>query len=149
MFIPRDLLEIWRTARAPLPKAKAGNKTAIRDARYHRRIVIVGTCFGAVSSALTTIVTVRFLIPSLFTISGIFRLWAAILGSAIIGFTFGLAVMVLFAPTGFLSGKVGRRWLKLAGTDSPTTARTLCAVIILIPSFIALHFLKVVLYGFG
>jgi uncharacterized membrane protein YedE/YeeE len=50
-------------------------------------------------------------IPVLFTIGGILA---------------GAALTLLFAPSDFLEGPVGRRWLKLVGTSNLLVARLIC-----------------------
>ena len=42
------------------------------------------------------------------------------------GFFFGMAIMCLVAPQGFLTGPVGQPWMKLIGTKSVRVARIAC-----------------------
>jgi hypothetical protein len=42
------------------------------------------------------------------------------------GFCFGVAAACLFAPSSFLLGPLGRKWMKFIGTQSVPLARLVC-----------------------
>lgn len=42
------------------------------------------------------------------------------------GFVFGMALTCLMAPRSFLTGPVGRPWMKLIGTQNVAVARVVC-----------------------
>ncbi len=45
------------------------------------------------------------------------------------GAFFGIAIACLFAPRDFLAGLVGRKWMKLIGTENILVARIVCALL--------------------
>jgi hypothetical protein len=107
--------------------------------RYHRRIVVIAGCCGAIAAiggAVAALLQppdakdflkVLLMMPPMFAVIGILE---------------GVAVACLFAPREFLSGPVGQKWMSLIGTKSVIGARITCALLVLavpgVPAFLAL-----------
>jgi hypothetical protein len=99
---------------------------ARRHARYHYLIVIVGCFFGALGAILGIVAAMGVVAnPNPRPTRGVL---VAPVMFGVGGFAFGMAIACLFAPTAFLTGPVGRPWLNMIGTQSPTLARIACAV---------------------
>jgi hypothetical protein len=105
---------------------------------YCRGIVALAVLF-AVLGGLVAPVTVPWLIYH----AGDFRNPTAPIGATIIGLIFSLMTVFLYlfagaatgcllAPGSFFDSSVGRKWLELIGTKSPTAARVICLVLALI-----------------
>jgi len=102
-----------------------------KHAAYHKRIVklaiifgIVGAVGGAVAAVFAAVGPrvernhrAIILAPVLFGIGGAF---------------FGTAIACLIAPSDFLTGPVGQKWMKLIGTRNVLVARLVCALVALI-----------------
>src|SRR5262245_7673674 len=119
------LKRIADTAGAVPPDGGPADGEAQRHARYHRRIVVVGSCFatvGVVFGLITSVVLAGGANPG-------DNVRGALLAPALYGvggFVFGMAVMCLVAPRAFLTGPVGARWMKLIGTKNVLVARVAC-----------------------
>ena len=117
--------QIADTANSAPQTADPSDADAARHARYHRKIVFVGGCFAAlgVVLGLLTSVVVASDAKSGKDIKGVI-LAPVMYGAG--GFVFGMALMCLVAPRAFLTGPVGRPWMKLIGTKSVAVARIAC-----------------------
>ncbi len=112
--------------------AEAGDD-AVRHVAYHRRIVFVSAILGVIGATLG-------LIFFYLAISGKFRvqekamlmMLMAPLVFGVIGLVYGVSIMGLFAPRGFLSGPLGEKWMEVVGTKSPMFARFLCFLVTLL-----------------
>src|SRR5262245_44967974 len=104
--------QIADTASSTTLAGDPADAEAARHARYHRRIVFVGGCFAAlgVMFGLITSVVVASDAKSGRDIKGVI-LAPVMYGAG--GFVFGMALMCLVAPRAFLTGPVGRPWMKL------------------------------------
>jgi hypothetical protein len=121
------------------------------DARHvatHRTIVRVGKICGAagIVAAGLFLFTCLLLAVSRSTspdptsgssVRGI--LWGALVSiliaaaTPIVFYFYGTSVALLFAPSEFLRGPIGRKWLKVAGVKSIAVARVLCFVLLIVP----------------
>jgi hypothetical protein len=110
----------------PTAVEKAG-ELGERHATYHRRIVLVGGIFGAIGAALGLALSIGTSTADKADkdVKGILL---APLMFAAAGVLFGVAMACLFAPTEFLMGPVGRKWMKLIGTESVRGARLTCLI---------------------
>ena len=117
--------QISDTANAAPPAGDSADTEAQHHSRYHKRIVFVGGCFATlgVILGLITAVVVASDVKSGKDVKGM--LLAPVMYGAG-GFVFGMAIMCLVAPRAFLSGPVGRPWMKLIGTESVLVARIVC-----------------------
>lgn len=105
--------------------ADPADADAARHARYHRKIVFVGGCcaaLGIVLGLLTSVIVANEVKSS--KDIKVVILAPVMYGAG--GFVFGMALMCLMAPRAFLTGPVGRPWMKLIGTESVAVARIAC-----------------------
>jgi hypothetical protein len=95
------------------------------DARYHRKIVFVAGFLAFLGSLLGVIISGMMAndAKSGKDVKGII-LVPLLFGAA--GFMSGMAMMCLVAPRTFLTGPIGRQWMKLIGTESVVVARITC-----------------------
>lgn len=106
-----------------------------RQLGYHKRILLVGGCFA-------TLAVIPGVVTSAVTASQMGsdrQIRAMMLGSLIFaaaGFVLGVAIMCLVAPRAFLTGPVGRPWMKLIGTKSVLVARIACLLLGLVVTLI-------------
>lgn len=107
-----------------------GDGSPLARPSYHR--VIVGTSIAfAVAGVILGVVFLAGLMDMPDKPAGGAKLFLAPLVFAVIGMFFGLAVSCLFAPTGFLTGPFGQKWMKLIGTKSVPVARLVCLLLTL------------------
>jgi len=106
-----------------------------RQVGYHKRILLVGGCFAALA-VIPGLVTSAIVASQMESYR---QIRAMMLGSLIFaaeGFVLGVAIMCLVAPRAFLTGPVGRPWMKLIGTKSVLVARIACLLLGLVVTFI-------------
>lgn len=111
--------------------SEAGHEAG-RYANYHKRIVRVSVLLGAIGGAAGLTMAI-FLGRDLYdgTAEGrdfSLMIYAPFLGAAV-GLLAGVAVMCATAPRTFLMGPVGRKWMKLIGTENLLFARLICVLI--------------------
>ncbi len=53
-----------------------------------------------------------------------------LLGGA--GYILGMSLAFLFAPTSFITGESGKKWMEMVGTKSVGSARAVCATVALL-----------------
>lgn len=97
-----------------------------RHENYHKRIMLVAAIFAAVGAALAAVLLLVVLLRKPESMS--LRALLAPVAFGFGGYMFGMSVMCLFAPTAFLTGPVGRQWMRMIGTKSVVVARIACAV---------------------
>ena len=117
--------QISDTANATPPAGDPADADVQHHSRYHRRIVFVGGCFAALGVILGLITSVVMAsdVKSGKDMKGVI-LAPVMYGAG--GFVFGMAIMCLVAPRAFLTGPVGRPWMKLIGTERVLVARIVC-----------------------
>jgi uncharacterized protein YacL len=96
---------------------------------YHRKIVLAAAILGALAAVAGTIFAVVEITGG--KENGIKALILFPIVFGVIGVIIGSAVACLVAPQAFLTGPVGQKWMKLIGTNSVTTARVVCAALII------------------
>lgn len=123
--------ELSETSKLPAPADPETRDP--RHATYHRLIVIGGCFFAAVAVLLT------FALFYLGLQEHSFENYKEVHGAIVLpfftgiaGFIFGMCVMCMFAPTEFLTGPIGERWMRKIGTMSVVGARTVCLVFALL-----------------
>jgi hypothetical protein len=121
-----SIQQIVETARAVPSGDELNDPEVRRHATYHRRIVFVACCFAVFGALVGLLGSLNILSnPRPGATRGVL-LAPVMFGAG--GFVFGMAMMSLIAPTAFLTGPVGRPWMKMIGTRSPVAARIACAV---------------------
>jgi len=109
---------------------EAAGDDAELHSTYHRTIVLMGGVFALVG-ALASV----FFVAQLLHEGGDQIRIKMIVGPPLMltfaGFCFGVAVACLFAPTTFLAGPLGRKWMKFIGTQSVPMARVVCFLVCL------------------
>jgi hypothetical protein len=110
---------------------KAAGNEASQHQTYHRRVVSFGAMFGVVGVLLGIPV-----VAELYRETGgnpneheVLGLIAAPMGTGVAGACFGVAMACLFAPRTFLEGPMGKKWMKLIGTKSVSSARLVCFLV--------------------
>jgi hypothetical protein len=119
--------QIANTAKTPA-EGDPNDPMSYDHSRYHYWIVIVG-CFFTVVGVILGLVTSVIVANSAKTAKvrkGIV-LAPVLFGAG--GFVFGMAIMCLMAPRSFLTGPIGKPWMKLIGTSSVAVARFTCLLI--------------------
>lgn len=121
-------------------KVAAAGEDAPRYVSYHKRIVVVSAIFGLLGAA-AGLVFLYFAAtgkaPAKESDSGKIILAPVMFGA--MGLIFGVSLMGLFAPTAFLNGPVGEKWMQLIGTKSTLFAKFLCFLVtMLFAAFLAL-----------
>lgn len=103
--------------------------------RYQKRITTVATVCG-VAGALVGVALLVVLLTGGRT-DGLGRMVFTPVAFAGGGYMFGMALTCLFAPRAFLTGPIGRPWMKKIGTKSVTVARIACLIFGLMGTSIA------------
>jgi hypothetical protein len=118
--------QIMDTAGAAPDVGNLSDAEARRHARYHYRIVTAGCVCAALGAIFGIVAAVGVVAdPKPSPTRGVL-LAPVMFGAG--GFAFGMSLTCLFAPTAFLTGPVGRPWMNMIGTRSPTVARVACAL---------------------
>jgi hypothetical protein len=136
----RAATQMAETAKAPAGPGDPADVEAARNARYHRRIVLVAGCCAALGVALGLLGAV-YLVPHVRPVSevGALKWVGGVLKCVVLppamggvaGFALGTALMCLVAPRAFLVAPAGQRWLRLIGTRSVRVARVVCCLLCL------------------
>ena len=117
--------DIPKLVRLDPKEVEAAGDDAELHPTYHRTIVLMGGVF-ALLGALASV----FVVAQLLHESGENTRIKMIVGPPIFmtvaGFCFGVAAACLVAPTSFLTGPLGRKWMKFIGTQSVPAARVVC-----------------------
>lgn len=100
--------------------------------RQHRRIVLLGGALGLVGLGAGIALAFFSMGPGGARREGKAIMLAPALFAAA-GVLFGVAAGCLFAPTAFLAGPVGQKWMRLVGTRSVLFARLVCLVLLSLP----------------
>ena len=98
-----------------------------RHSAYHKRIILVSSVFGILGAAIGIIASIALAVDAKSgkDIKGVL-LTPFMFGAG--GLLFGVAVACLFAPRDFLTGPLGKKWMKLIGTKSVLVARIVCLI---------------------
>jgi hypothetical protein len=133
-----EVFRFLRAARrlAPLDReaVKAAGVEGEKHETYHRQIILMGG-----GCAVLGLLSSGFLLQALVREAG-GRIeghgWMAVITvpllMAMAGFCLGVGVACLFAPTSFLAGPLGRKWMNFIGTRSVPLARLVCLLIALV-----------------
>ena len=96
---------------------------------YQRRMKRVAAWSAGVGVVLGVLVVTALLLTG--KIDKVIRLILSPILFGIGGYGAGAAAVCLFAPRAFLTGPVGRPWMKWVGTKSATVMRIICTLIAL------------------
>lgn len=96
-------------------------------ARYQKRMKRVATVAAVVGAVLGVLVVAALLLTG--RIDKVIRLLFSPILFAGSGYMTGVAAVCLFAPRPFLTGPVGRPWMKMIGTKSVVVMRVMCGLI--------------------
>jgi hypothetical protein len=126
-----SLFRFYKEASKYIPPDPAAVEEAGEDQErhlnYHQRIVVIACLSGALGFAggLAYSIAGAGNPQAKGVLAAPFMLGA-------VGLLFGACVACLFAPRAFLTGPVGRKWMKLIGTESVAGARFVCALFALV-----------------
>lgn len=120
--------------RTPIPDSPTPPENANQHENYHKRIMLVAGVFAGVGAAFAAVLLLVVLVRKPESLS--LRAVLGPVGFGFGGYMFGMSVMCLFAPTAFLTGPVGRSWMRMIGTKSVVVARIACLVFGLIATAI-------------
>jgi hypothetical protein len=121
---------------APLDRSavRATGTAGEKHATYHRQIVLTGAACGVLG-----LVPAGILMTAMSNEAGgelsvhdLAALIAVPLGAVAVGFCLGVALACLFAPASFLTGPVGRKWMRFIGARSVLSARVVCFFVVLV-----------------
>jgi hypothetical protein len=123
----------WRTTTFHLPPP-GGPEYDPRDVRTHKLVVAVGMIFGAAVLVSAVVGGTVLVVMSLFHPQGstfafivvLLELAPLVLGLAAALYLFGTAVVLLFTPSSFLAGPIGKKWQGIVGIKGPFAARCVC-----------------------
>jgi ABC-type Fe3+ transport system permease subunit len=103
-------------------------ENAPKHASFHRVIVAVSCVCGVIGGCLGVALVIGYvlLLQSEPGRRFDFRILLVPLALAAFGHFLGVAMACAFAPQTFLTGPLGRKWMKLIGTKSPLLARIVC-----------------------
>jgi hypothetical protein len=110
---------------------ESAGEAGARHAAYHRRVYLCGCVFAVLGMALGIVVAIAARAEAAPTGRTARGVWLAPLAGLMGGFFLGVSVACLFAPRAFLTGPVGKKWMKLIGTRSVVTARVACLLFVL------------------
>ena len=117
--------QIADTVNSVPTSADPSDVETVQHSKYHRRIVVVAGCFaviGLIVGLLSSAVMVGE-VKSGKDIRGLF-LVPVMYGAG--GFMLGMSLMCATASRTFLTGPIGRPWMRLIGTESVLMARIVC-----------------------
>lgn len=95
--------------------------------RYKKHMSRVATVSAIVGAGLGVLVVAALLLTG--KIDKVIRLLFSPIMFGVGGYMAGVAVVCLFAPREFLTGPVGKPWMKTIGTKSVTVMRIMCVLI--------------------
>jgi hypothetical protein len=107
----------------------------------HRRVVMVGNVFAAIGLVVGVVLAIAVVIGSMGALEAGEQRIGRVLKALVFGlllaigipvglYFYGTNIGLLFTPTTFLEGPIGKKWLKMAGVKSPIVARILCALLL-------------------
>lgn len=106
---------------------RAGS-TGERHSGYHRKIVWISGVLGALFALAGLAASIAELTGGKMRESDAKVVLLAPLLAGVAGIMFGVAVACLFAPSEFLTGPMGAKWMSLIGTKNILVARIVCFV---------------------
>ena len=130
----KDWRDLIKTTKFHIPENEEAPYDPVQIA-VHKRVLRVGMIFAAVGLIPAMIYAIGAVYSAVVDVGRAVQYLLVGIPMAIaipvLFYFYGTSIALLFTPTAFLQGPIGKKWLKVAGVKSPGMARLLCLLLFL------------------